>query len=310
MNFPPGTKNIGKNNSGTFLLSRAVNYFSVALLLIAASPLSAADDFEHDPDRIEFVFGDVVFVILHEIAHVVIQDLDIPVLGNTEDAADTLAAGHLISLDRAHPEQDLRFIRMLLLTAHANRVLWQQGLETDNPVVYLARHPLSVQRAARIDCLVFGSDPELFESLPELVGLPEFRADWCDEEYADAEKAWLWVRDNFVRESSGTASDHEYIYGAAREPAEENIRNWLMQTQVLQRALATVDATKVLPDTFTLRTLSCGSPDAYWDGNARELVFCYELIEAFYKLSADPSMKEFAEQISAFHRDKRAAGTN
>ncbi len=118
------------------------------------------------------------------------------------------------------------------------------------------------------------------------------------------------MRHNFVLESSGTASDHEYIYGAAREPGHETIRNWLMQNQVLERTVAHVDATKLLPDTFTLRTLSCGSPDAYWDVDARELVFCYEPIELFYKLSADQGIKDLEEQIRAFHRDKRAAGAN
>ncbi len=70
-----------------------------------------------------------------------------------------------------------------------------------------------LQRAARITCLAYGSDPELLEPLPDIAGLPAFRADWCDEEFADAEKAWLWVRDSFVRESLGAASEHHLSYG-------------------------------------------------------------------------------------------------
>lgn len=302
---------VGKNRSGAFLLSRAIKYLLVALLFIPALPLPAAEDVEYDPYRAEFVLGNVVFVTLHEIGHIVIEDFDIPVLGNKEDAADTLAAIRLIRGDRERPEQeDRRLIRMLLTTADANRILWQRGLERNNPVLYLARHPLSVQRAARINCLVFGSDPELFEPLPELVGLPEFRADWCEEEYADAEQAFLWVRHNLVPESPVTTNDHELIYDAAREPAHETIRNWLIQNQILERTVVQIDATKVLPDSFTLRTLSCGSPDAYWDEEARELVFCYDLIEAFYELSADQGIKELVEQIRTFHQDTRVPSVN
>ena len=156
--FSPGYKEatIGKDRSGTFLLSGAVKCFAVALLSITALPLSAAEDVEYDPDRIEFILGNLVFVTLHEIAHIVIEDFDVPVLGNNEDAADSLAAVQLIRLDRARPEQDLRLILMLLTTADANRILWQCGLETNNPVMYLTRHPLSVQRAARNYCLVSG----------------------------------------------------------------------------------------------------------------------------------------------------------
>jgi hypothetical protein len=284
-----------------------MKYLTVACLLIAASPLAAADD---DADRIEFVIGNVVFVMLHEFSHLIIEDFDVPVLGNSEDAADTLAAISLIRLDRARPEGDFRLIRMLLSAADANRILWQRGLEQDNPVIYLARHPLSAQRAARIFCLAYGSDPELLEPLPDIVGLPAFRADWCDEEFADAEKAWLWVRDSFVRESLGTASDHQFDYGATDEPRHIAVRQRLQQDKALERTLEYVGRMRLLPDSITLRTRSCGSPDAYWDGNTRELVLCYQLVDAFYQLSAEQSVKELADEIRAFHRDKRTDGEN
>jgi len=302
-----------------FLIIAACSQHSEDAQTVISEPDSAeaadssfeAEDVDNDVFyRIEFVLGNVAYVTLHELAHVVIEDFDIPVLGNSEDAADTLAIVSLIREDREHPEQGYRFVRMLLTVANAQFLVWQRGLEKDNPALFRARHPLSVQRAARINCLVFGSDPELFEPLPDLVGLPEFRADWCEEEYADAEHAWLWVRKDFTLQSSGTASDHEYRYQTAREPAHETIRSWLIRNQVLERTLAKVDAIKVLPDTITLRTRSCGYPDAHWDVEAREMVFCYELIEYFNELSADQGIKELAEQIRTFHRDTDAPNAN
>ena len=287
-----------------------MKYLAGAFLLIGALPLAIAGDDTDESDRIEFVVGNVVFVILHEFSHLIIEDFDVPVLGNSEDAADSLAAVTLIRVDRAHPERDFRLIRMLLTAADANRILWQRGLEQDNPAAYRARHPLSLQRAARITCLAYGSDMELLEPLPEIVGLPEFRAFWCDEEYDDAEKAWLWVRDSFVRESSGTATEHQFAYGSTRDPGRQAIREWLVQNEALERTLAYVGRTMLLPDAITLRTRSCGSPDAYWDGNTRELVLCYQLIEAFYQLSDEQSIKELVEKIRTFHRDKNAGSEN
>ena len=290
--------------------SGAVKSLTGALLLIVTSSPAFAGDDTDETDRIEFVVGNLVFVMLHEFSHLIIEDFDVPVLGNSEDAADTLAAVTLIRADRAHPERDFRLIRMLLTAADANRILWQRGLEKDNPVVYLARHPLSAQRAARISCLAYGSDPELLEPLPDIVGLPEFRADWCEEEFADAEKAWLWVRDSFVRKSTGTVSEHQFAYGPTRDHGRQTIREWLVQNEALERAIAHVGRTVLLPDEITLRTRSCGSPDAYWDGNTRELVVCYQLIEGFYQLSEEEGIKEWVEKIRAFHRDKNASSEN
>ncbi len=290
--------------------SGAVKSLAGALLLIViSSPVIAGDD-TVETDRIEFIVGNLVFVMLHELSHLVIEDFDVPVLGNSEDAADTLATVTLIRADREHPKRDFRLIRMLLTAADANRILWQRGLERDNPVVYLARHPLSVQRAARIACLAYGSDPELLEPLPDIIGLPEFRADWCEEEYADAEKAWLWVRDNFVRESTGTATEHQFAYGATRDPGHHGIREWLVQHEALERAIAHVERSMLVRDSITLRTVSCGSPDAYWDGNTRELVLCYQLVHAFYQLSAEEGIKALEEKVRSFHRDNNADSEN
>ena len=42
-------------------------------------------------DGVEFAIGNVLFVLLHETGHALISDLEIPVLGREEDAADQLA---------------------------------------------------------------------------------------------------------------------------------------------------------------------------------------------------------------------------
>ena len=44
----------------------------------------------------EFVSGNMLFVLLHEMAHVSITQMGLPVLGRMEDAADTYAALRLI----------------------------------------------------------------------------------------------------------------------------------------------------------------------------------------------------------------------
>ena len=139
--------------------------------------------------------------------------------------------------------------------------------------------------------------------LPEIVGLPAFRADWCDEEYKNAEKAWLWVRQSFIQKSSAAQTEHHLNYGATRDARYQTIRERMVQNEVLEKVLAYVGRSVLLPDAITLRTRSCGSPDAYWDGNTRELILCYQLIEAFYELSEDQGIRELVEQIRTFHRN-------
>ena len=42
-------------------------------------------------DRVEFVVGNTLFLLLHEMVHVLIVEMRLPVLGREEDAADTFA---------------------------------------------------------------------------------------------------------------------------------------------------------------------------------------------------------------------------
>ena len=273
------------------------------LLLTLLPAIAGSADSVPEDDRAEFVLGNIAFVLLHEFGHLVIDDFDIPLLGNPEDAADTLAAVTLVRMDRNRPESDFRYIRMLLMAADANRILWERGIERDNPAVYLARHPLSVQRATRIACLVYGSDTELLAALPDIVGIPPFRANWCAEEFAAAETAWEWVAEEFIDSSERQERDHRFGYGSPQGPEQEKIRARMEQAEMLERTLELLSDNILLPDSILLRTSSCGSPDAYWDSESREVVLCYELIQGFYNLSEEQKVRDVEAQLRELNED-------
>ncbi len=278
--------------------------FIVAFFVFGlASGACASAPTEDDEERLLFVIGNIAFVLAHEFSHLVIDDYEIPVLGNSEDAADTLAAVSLIRLDRARPEKNYAYIRMLLSAADGNRILWETGLERDNPDTYGARHPLSIQRVSRIVCLVYGSNMDTFAPLASASHLPAFRADWCDLEFENAEKAWLWVRDTYIRKAEPLKLVNEVDYGNTKDPAEKKIRERLIEARILERSMAVVEETILLREPFTLRTRSCGSPDAYWDSEKRDIVLCYELVRWFDKVSSDQRITELAERIREFNRD-------
>jgi Putative metallopeptidase len=46
---------------------------------------------EERENAVQFVAGNMLFVLLHELAHAAIADLELPVLGREEDAADEFA---------------------------------------------------------------------------------------------------------------------------------------------------------------------------------------------------------------------------
>ena len=61
----------------------------LALLLLLVAPAWAATP-EPSPDELRFITANAEFTLLHEMGHLLISELQLPVLGREEDAADQL----------------------------------------------------------------------------------------------------------------------------------------------------------------------------------------------------------------------------
>jgi Putative metallopeptidase len=59
-------------------------------------------------DRVEFVAGNTLVLLSHELGHVLIAELHLPLLGREEDAADTYAALRLLAIGTSFPSTSLR----------------------------------------------------------------------------------------------------------------------------------------------------------------------------------------------------------
>ena len=57
--------------------------------------------------------------------------------------------------------------------------------DTDPPTMeeYADEASTPEQRAFNLSCMAYGKDPELFEDVVNLVGMPQERIDICEEEY-------------------------------------------------------------------------------------------------------------------------------
>jgi hypothetical protein len=58
-------------------------------------------------DRVEFVVGNTPFVLLHEMGHVLIAEMKLPVLGREEDAGDTFAALAMLKIGTSFSQRVL-----------------------------------------------------------------------------------------------------------------------------------------------------------------------------------------------------------
>jgi hypothetical protein len=132
----------------------------------------------------EFVSGNMLFVLLHELAHAAITQMGLPVLGRMEDAADTFAALRLIRVgsDFSH--------RVLIEAAQGWFLADRRDRKIGDRVAYYDEHGLNQQRAYEIVCLMVGSDEDKFKDLAKETKLPEERQDTCAGDYSNAAYSW------------------------------------------------------------------------------------------------------------------------
>src|SRR5262245_41986830 len=111
--------------------------------------------------RAEFVFGNMLFVTIHELAHALVSEMDLLVLGREEDAADAYA-----TLGALQCGSD--FSRRTLVEAAKGWFMTAQRSRKDGDApTYYDRHGLDEQRAYQIVCLMVGSDQERFKDLAQ-----------------------------------------------------------------------------------------------------------------------------------------------
>lgn len=291
--------------------SRVVCWIAILCWTVAASASSsAAGEGENapvspatpasSPASQSFVLGNVLFALLHEFGHAIIRDFDVPLLGLEEESADTIAAVSLMLLDRQQPRAG--FGEALAVTALAQNYLWKTGLEHEGARVALwAQHGLSVQRYARLACLLYGSDATQYGWVVKAAEMEAIRAENCGEEWRIAERAVRWLRDTYgiapSQRSSRPATEISVKYAKPLNADEGVLAELIQEKQLLEKLATAMQTSFAFPEPLTLKLSHCRVPNAYWDDEYREVVLCYELMEAFAKHGQQPEVTKVVERF-------------
>lgn len=238
-------------------------------------------------DRALFVAGNVEFLLIHELGHLVIGDFQVPVLGPEENAADYIAVAALLRQKAAGGERGDRARAYLFAAAAALNATWERGQDAGADVPYWGSHALNIQRFYQVACLVYGSDPAGYADLPARVGLPAERARGCPAEYQQAARSFAWLLDTYGRKPADPPGAALTIdYGPPRSRVQQDLLAWFRDTGGIEFTVARFNEIFPLRTPARLVFRTCGRPEAAWVAATRELVVCYELLDTFYQLSA------------------------
>ena len=129
------------------------------------------------------MFDAVRFVFLHETAHALIDQYNLPITGNEEDAADRCSA--FINLHELGEDG----VRAVFAAADAFAI---ESKHDPNGRKNMAdEHLLQEQRFYNSLCMIYGSNPSKYENIVTSGYLPKERAVRCSTEFQRTVDGWI-----------------------------------------------------------------------------------------------------------------------
>jgi hypothetical protein len=248
----------------------------------------AARTLENDPrfddrtdrrEMVDFVAGNVLFALIHEVGHAIISDMGLPVLGHEEDAVDAFA-----TLTRLRMGNEFS-IRVLSASAMGWFMSDRRNRERHVPNVFYGEHSLDRQRAFNIVCLMVGSDPDKFKYLADIVKLPEDRQESCQGDFSNASWSWKKLLEPHLRTAEQPKMNFEVVYGDGGQ--HKTIEKFLRQTRILEVVAGHLSDRFAWRAPIGLEARICNEPTARWDMTTRKIYICYELAFDFAELYRD-----------------------
>lgn len=243
------------------------------VLLLSATANGYAQDAALRQEANNFALNNAVYVLYHEIGHLLIGEFGIPVLGKEEDAVDNLAT--LLLLVEETPEAD-----QALIDSSDSWFLADQLSESDayDDADFYDSHSLDVQRAYGLVCMMVGANSDVFGEVATNAGLDPDKQAACANEYEQTLQSWDAVLEPFTTEDA-EKQEIDITY----EPSINNAdaARTLTENAILETAADYILRGYDLPRPIKMTAKDCGEANAYYDYDAAEIVFCYELMNDF-----------------------------
>jgi hypothetical protein len=221
-----------------------------------------------------FVAGNALFTLYHEGGHMLVSELELPVLAQEEDAVDNLATLSMLAADSDDMD-------VLLTNAMIGWFLIAE--ENYEDLIFYDEHDLDQQRGFRMLCLMVGADEDAFLELARDLGLPEERIETCAFDYEQSAESWEYVTDPFVRDSETPAGKIKVVHDEA--PADlKPMALFLKESRLIEQVADELDTLYDLPEVVTFRAAACDMENAFWDPDLREVTLCHELLGGFAEI--------------------------
>jgi hypothetical protein len=250
-----------------------------AVRMLASEPRFKGVPEAQRRERIEFVAGNLLFALVHEVGHMLIAEMGLPVLGREEDAADQFATITGLKMGDAFST------RVLIASARGWFLSDKRNQKENIQMQFYDEHGLDRQRAYNIVCLMVGSDPDKFDQLAEMTQLPPERRGTCQGDYSNASWSWETALKPHLRKEGQPKTTIAVSYQDSEQ--YELFARGFKNLHILEEVAEHLSGRYVWRRPIALEMTSCNEPAARWDLSLQKIIVCYELAADFAQLYRD-----------------------
>ena len=222
-----------------------------------AGPSAPVFDYSGEPNSDQFVHDNLLATLYHEIGHAMIDQLELPLLGQEEDAADVAS---VFLIDALYEEE-----AAIEITYAAADMFLALAEETGEPY-WASTHGPDLQRYYNLACLFAGADMDARAHIGEDLGVPDGRMIWCEIEFEAAENSWGAAFEGLAEK----APTQSVVYEGGTET--------LFEKMIMEEVVA-LNEDFVFPNTLTVAVEECGEPNAFYIPDEVRVVVCTEYAE-------------------------------
>lgn len=243
---------------------------SAACLFQPATPVRAAElTAEQVEEGQRFVVNNAIFILFHEAGHMLVSEFNLPVLGREEDAVDALSSVLLLGAE----DEDLN----TTIQDAADGWFLLDDAKEDGPQEddFMGTHGLDRQRAYSIVCMMTGANAEFFKVFADSLEFPEERRQECAFEYQKARDSWMSLLAANMKE--GAKTKFEVTYEPAGNEDLQGFADLLKSAGALETIATVFGEGYDLKDGIKITGKTCGTENAFWYAENREITYCYEM---------------------------------
>lgn len=224
---------------------------------------------ETEDEKWDFAWNGMIHILHHEIGHALVEQFEVPVIGQEEDAVDAFAT--LAVLETYSEPQPV-----LVDAAAAWFAMSEEADAAGDDPSYFDAHDLDIQRAYRIICIAHGYDPDSFAEVAKNVELPEDRLETCTGDADKALAGWDNVLTEAYRTEDGAGNMVTVNLGDAT--GFEDIKKRLDASNHANEIANWMDETYDWPSPISLNFEKCDEANAFYYSEENKVVMCYEFI--------------------------------